>query len=207
MGDTAPSARPRPGILSRLVNGLLVTIFRAMGWSAIGELPRERKFILAAASHTSNWDFLIFLGTIDAMGIKPRYMGKHTLFRWPLRRFMLDMGGVPVDRTAAHDMVHQMVDQFAAHDEFALVVAVEGTRSPTTRWRTGFYRIAVAAGVPIVFAGPDYERKLGVIGPTIWPTGDYEKDMEVGYAFFKTLKPKIPERALFPDGSSMADPA
>jgi 1-acyl-sn-glycerol-3-phosphate acyltransferase len=114
--------------------------------------------------------------------------------------FMRALGGIPVDRSAPQDLVGQVVDQFAAHDDFLLVVAPEGTRSRTTEWKTGFYQIALRAGVPIVAAGPDFVHKRGVFGPVIRPTGDYAADMKPAFDFFRTLRPRHPQRAAFPDG-------
>ena len=151
------------------------------------------------ASHTSNWDFLVFLGTVAALGRQVRFIGKHSLFRWPMGGFMRALGGVPVDRGSSQDLVSQIVAQFDAHDDFVLVVAPEGTRSATSRWRTGFYQIALKAGVPIVCAGPDYARKRGVFGPVIRPTGDFAGDMKPAWAFFRSLVPRHPDRAAFPD--------
>ena len=176
--------------------------FRA-GWTIEGTLPATRKFVLMGAPHTSNWDFPVFLGTVEAAGLRPRFIGKDSLFKGPMGGFMRGLGGVPVDRSAPGGMVEQMAAQFALHGEFALIIAAEGTRDPTTRWHTGFYRIAQAAGVPIVCAGPDYERRVGIFGPTIVPTGDYEADMSPAWPFFRTLKPKRPERVLFPDGNDL----
>lgn len=190
---------------ARLVRWLLIAVYRMQGWKAEGSLPPVPKYILCGASHTSNWDFVIFAGGTDQMNICPRFMGKHTLFRWPLRGLMCGMGGVPVDRSASKGLVAQMVDAFAADAEFVLLVAAEGTRSPTQDWKTGFYRIAMATGVPIAFVGPDYRRKRVVFGPSIQPTGDYEQDMATGIAFFRSLCPRHPEKAMFPDGSTMAD--
>jgi 1-acyl-sn-glycerol-3-phosphate acyltransferase len=151
------------------------------------------------ASHTSNWDFLVFLGTVHALGRQVRFIGKHGLFRWPMGGFMRALGGVPVDRSSPQDLVSQIVDQFESHDDFVLVIAPEGTRSATSRWKTGFYHIALKAGVPIVCAGPDYPTRRGVIGPTIRPTGDYAADMAPAFDFFRSLTPRHPERAGFPD--------
>ena len=114
---------------------------------------------------------------------------------------MRALGGVPVDRGARQDLVSQIVAQFDAHDEFILVIAPEGTRSATRQWKTGFYQIAMKAGVPIVCAGPDYPGKRGVFGPVIRPTGDYDADMKPAFAFFRTLTPRHPERAAFPEGA------
>ncbi|MBB3764731.1 lysophospholipid acyltransferase family protein [Sphingomicrobium lutaoense] len=204
MGDIPTlDATHRPGLLSRLARAAVVGLFRLTGWRAAGTLPPGGKYVLAGASHTSNWDFVVFLGTVDAMGIRPHYMGKKSLFRWPVRRFMLDMGGIPVDRGKRADRVRQIAAEFARHEEFALVIAIEGTRSATRDWKSGFYRIALEAGVPIVCVGPDYEHKLGIIGPTIHPTGDFEKDMAPGFAFFKSLMPAHPEKTIFPDGEGV----
>ena len=85
-----PRARPRPSLLSRLVRGILVSLYRLRGWRIEGELPALKKFVLVGAPHTSNWDFAVFLGAVDAFKINPSYLGKHSLFRWPLRRFMVD---------------------------------------------------------------------------------------------------------------------
>ena len=186
------------GVLERGIRALLLFWFRRTGWRVAGELPAARKFVIMGASHTSNWDFLVFLGTVNALGRQVRFIGKKSLFHWPMGGFMRALGGVPVDRSAPQDLVGQIVDQFAAHDDFLLVVAPEGTRSPTTHWRTGFYQIALKAGVPIVCAGPDYPAKLGVIGPVIHPTGDYHADMKPAFAFFRGLTPKHPQRAAFP---------
>ena len=176
----------------------MVAWYRRAGWAPEGTLPPEQKFVLVGAPHTSNWDFMVFVGTIDAFGRTVHFIGKHTLFRWPLGGLMRGLGGVPVDRSASDDLVVQMTAAFAAHDGFILVIAPEGTRGRATRWRTGFYRIALAAGVPLVCAGPDYPRRRGVIGPVIFPTGDYEQDMAPAFAFFRTLGAKHPARGFIP---------
>ena len=186
------------GLLARIVRALLLRWFRHSGWRAVGAFPPNRKFVIMGASHTSNWDFLVFLGTVHALGRQVRFVGKNSLFRWPMGGFMRALGGVPVDRNSPQDLVSQIVDQFAVHDDFLLIVAPEGTRAATTHWRTGFYQIALKAGVPIVCAGPDYSAKLGVIGPVIHPTGDYAADMRPAFDFFRGLHPKHPERAAFP---------
>jgi 1-acyl-sn-glycerol-3-phosphate acyltransferase len=179
----------------------LLQWFYRSGWSISGTLPPDRKFVIMGASHTSNWDFLVFLGAVHAVGRQIRFIGKHSLFRWPMGGFMRALGGVPVDRSAPQDLVSQIVDQFNAHDDFILVIAPEGTRSFTTSWKSGFYQIALKAGVPILAAGPDYPTRRGVFGPVIRPTGNYQADMRPAFAFFRTLTPRHPERAGFPDGS------
>lgn len=190
------------GLVTRTVRSLLVRWYQWLGWQPEGTLPPFPKMVIVGASHTSNWDFLVFLGTVDAVGRRVRFIGKHTLFRGPLGRFMRALGGVPVNRRRSQDLVGQIADEFARHDDFVLIVAAEGTRSRTAEWRTGFYHIAQRAGVPIVCAGPDYRRRRGVFGPVIHPTGDYDRDMAPAFAFFRNLHPKHPERAAFPGDPS-----
>lgn len=196
----APVPVPLLNPLERFIRWLLIGWFRRSGWTISGSLPPDRKFVIMGASHTSNWDFLVFLGAVHAIGRQIRFIGKHSLFKWPMGGFMRALGGVPVDRRAPQDLVSQIVAQFDANDDFILVIAPEGTRSATKKWKTGFYQIALKAGVPIVCAGPDYPSKRGVFGPVIRPTGDYEKDLKPAFAFFRTLVPRHPERAAFPDG-------
>ena len=195
------AADPRLGPFAGLVYRALLGWFRWSGWRTSGALPVDRKFVIIGAPHTSNWDFPVFLGTVATLGRQVHFIGKSSLFNWPMGGFMRGLGGVPVERHASQDLVSQVAAQFALHDDFALIVAAEGTRDPTTRWRTGFYHIALKAQVPIVCAGPDYGRKIGIIGPVIIPTGDYDADMKPAFAFFRSLFPKHPERAAFPDGA------
>ena len=184
--------------MSQLALKAILAWYRFTGWRPEGRPPDIAKMVLLGASHTSNWDFPVFVGTVHAVGRKVRFIGKHSLFRWPLGGFMRGLGGVPVDRRASQDLVAQIVAEFDRHDDFVLIVAAEGTRSRTTRWRTGYYQIALKAGVPIVCAGPDYPTRRGVFGPVIHPTGDYQADMAPAFAFFKSLRPRHPERAAFP---------
>ena len=186
--------------LERLIRWLLVQWFRHGGWTIAGKLPPDPKFVIMGASHTSNWDFLVFLGAVHVLGRKIHFIGKHSLFKWPMGGFMRALGGIPVDRSASQDLVSQVVAQFDAHDDFILVVAPEGTRSRTTQWKTGFYQIALKAGVPILPAGPDFPTRRAVFGPVIRPTGNYAEDMKPAFAFFRTITPKHPKRAAFPEG-------
>lgn len=200
MATAAPVGTVRLNFLERVIRWLLLQWFRRSGWTIAGNLPPDPKFVIMGASHTSNWDFLVFLGAVHALDRKVHFIGKHSLFKWPLGGFMRALGGIPVDRGARQDLVSQVVAQFDAHDELILVVAPEGTRSRTANWKTGFYQIALKAGVPILAAGPDYPTRRGVFGPVIRPTGDYAEDLRPAFAFFRTITPKHPERAAFPDG-------
>ena len=98
------------------------------GWQFIGEMPDLDKFVLIGAPHTSNWDFILYLGAIRHWGISPRFVGKHTLFRWPFGYFFRKFGGIPVDRDRPGGMVGQVVEEFEKSSRMILVVAPEGTR-------------------------------------------------------------------------------
>lgn len=185
-----------PGLVARAVRRLLLLLYRMRGWKAVGEVPEPRRFIIIAAPHTSNWDFVNYLGLTADLGVRPHFMGKLSLFRWPIGGFMRQMGGVPVDRANASNAVQQMVDEFARRAEFMLTVAPEGTRGKAQKWRTGFYQIALAAKVPMVVGLMDYGRKTGGFGPAIWPTGDFRADMEKVLAVYRDCTPKYPDRAV-----------
>lgn len=185
----------RPGRLSRVIRRLLLWLYRARGWKAIGAPPADRRCVIIAAPHTSNWDFVNFLGLTDALGIRAHFMGKTSLFRWPMARFMRDMGGVPVDRSSRHNYVDAMIAEFGRRKQFMLTIAPEGTRSAANKWRTGFYHIALGAKVPMVLGMMDYGTKTGGLGPAIWPTGDYKADMMKVAEFYRSVTPKFPERA------------
>ncbi|MFN0046683.1 MAG: lysophospholipid acyltransferase family protein [Sphingorhabdus sp.] len=186
----------KPSWFSRLFRRALVGIYRQQGWRAHGEVPEPRKFVLIAAPHTSNWDFVYFLGLTEELGIMPHFMAKKSLFRWPWKNFMLDMGGVPVDRSSNKNYVQQMVDEFARRPEFMLTIAPEGTRGNVKAWKTGFYHIAMGAGVPLVVGMMDYSSRSGGLGPAVWPTGDYKADMTKVAEIYAKVTPRHPARGM-----------
>jgi 1-acyl-sn-glycerol-3-phosphate acyltransferase len=186
----------KPSLVSRLVRRLIYWIYKRGGWKAHGTVPHPRKFVLIAAPHTSNWDFVYFIGLTEELGIMPHFMAKNTLFKWPFRNFMFDMGGVSVDRSSPQNYVQQMAQEFAKRDEFMLTIAPEGSRSNSEKWKTGFYQIAMAAKVPFVIGMMDYSTKTGGLGPAMMPTGDYEADMAEVIKLYAHVIPKHPERAV-----------
>ena len=186
----------QPSLPSRLFRRTLVWIYHRNGWTASGIVPEPRKFVLIAAPHTSNWDFLNFIGLTDDLGITPHFMAKKSLFRWPWKNFLLDMGGVPVDRSGSQNYVQAMIDEFSKRTEFMLTVAPEGTRGAVRKWKTGFYHIAVGAKVPLVVGMMDYAKKTGGLGPAIWPTGDFKADMAKVAELYAAVTPKYPNKKM-----------
>ncbi len=163
------------------------------GWRVEGNMPDVPRMVLIVAPHTSNWDFPVGLYVKLAMRMGARFIGKHTLFRFPLGIFMRWLGGVPVDRGAAAGFAAETAKVVREAERMTLVIAPEGTRKRADRWKSGFYRIAVEAEVPIVPVGFDYPRKVIWFAPPFTPTGDYEKDL----AFLRGLY--RPEMALRPE--------
>ncbi len=182
-------------LLTRIVKWAIVAWFKRQGWAVEGTAPLPRKFVVIAAPHTSNWDFIYFIGAADGLNLDLSFMGKNSLFRWPFARMMREMGGIPVDRSKSNNVVDQMAAEFAKRDEFMLTIAPEGTRGSVRQWKTGFYHIALKAGVPIVCGMMDYRRKVVGLGPAMMPTGDYAKDMVPLSAFYAQCTPKHPERS------------
>ncbi|MEM1195586.1 MAG: lysophospholipid acyltransferase family protein [Pseudomonadota bacterium] len=177
-------------LLSRVVNRIILLLYRWKGWRIEGSLPANlKKYVIAGAPHTSAWDFVFFAGATKAENIQPNFMGKHTLFQGFMKNFMLDMGGIPIDRTKRANTVEQMKAEFARRKELALVIAAEGTRLTDGKWKSGFYNIAKAAGVPIVPAYADNEKMIIGFGPPFFPTGNYGEDLLKIAQWFRSKLP------------------
>jgi len=179
------STRLRPW-LQRVAKLLL----RVRGWQVDGSLPAGgERCVLIAAPHTSNWDLPYTLLVALSLGLRVHWMGKHTIFRPPFRWLMRWLGGIPVDRRTSNNTVAAAVEVLRAGEgPLQLIVPPEGTRQRVRRWKTGFYYIALGAGVPIVLAYMDYHRKISGIGPMLWASGDLEADMRTIRAFYAPFK-------------------
>jgi 1-acyl-sn-glycerol-3-phosphate acyltransferase len=171
-------------ILSGIYHFLATTAMRFAGWRIEGELPDLPKFVLIGAPHTSNWDFVLFLGVIFSLRANVRFMGKAELFRFPIGWFFRYCGGVPVDRKKSTGLVEQMVNVSNESEKFILTIAPEGTRHNVVEWKRGFYHIAKGAGIPIVMAVVDGKHKTVRIGQVFHPTEDIEADMKSIQGFF-----------------------
>lgn len=165
------------------------------GWKLVGDPLPANKYVLAVAFHTSNWDFAICMAARSSVNAPVKWIGKHSLFFWPLGPVMRLLGGVPVNRKLKTDMVAQIVAEFGKRDRFGVAIFPEGTRKRVSVWKTGFYHIAVKAGVPIQPGVLDYTTKAFHFGPLFYPTGDYEKDLAALKPFFMTGDPKYPANA------------
>lgn len=182
-----------PTLLSRIVFAILLWFYRRGEWTAFGSTPTGGKAVILAVPHVTNWDFVNYMGLTHDLGLRTRFMAKDSLFKWPMGRFMRDMGGIPVDRTRKGRLVEQMADQFAQRDELLLTIAPEGSRGTKGAWKTGFYHIAHRAGVPIVCGLIDYDRRTGGLGPSIETTGDFAADMAIATKFYAEHSVDVPD--------------
>lgn len=164
-----------------------------LGWTLEKNLPSQKKYILVGAPHTSNWDLPLGLLYMSALGLRFRWVGKHTIFRGPTGAILKAIGGIPVDRRIRSGFIDQMVRQFEAHENMILAITPEGTRSKTSYWKTGFYYIALHAKVPITLGYLDYKKKKLGIGYSFLPSGNIEKDMETIRVFYEGKTGRRPE--------------
>jgi len=164
-------------VVREILSGLASLGLKLSGWKLDGEPPTEQKYVLIAVPHTSNWDFPITLAMAFRFRFELYWMGKNSLFKGPMGPLMKWMGGIPVDRASTNNVVDQMVSAYNASDRLVVAIPPEGTRSRVSKWKTGFYYIAVGAQVPIALGYLDYQQKKGGFGPPFYPTGDLDKDM------------------------------
>lgn len=181
--------------VNRFFHWLGKTAYKLTGWRTEGKPPEIPKAVVIVAHHTSNWDFLVGLMASFIWKFSPFWLGKHTLFRWPLGGLLRRLGGIPVDRRASRNLVEQVTRIFQSRERFWLTIAPEGTRQKAQKWKSGFYHIARSAGVPIICAFLDYKRKVAGIGPIIFPGEDLAADMQKIREFYNTVTGKYPERA------------
>ncbi len=177
-------------IVLKLLSTKILNLF---GWQLDIELPKEKKFVLIGAPHTSNWDFPLSLLAFWTIKLKIFWVAKKQMFWGPLHYLFVALGGIPVDRKSSQGFIEQITEKFDEADEMVLTIAPEGTRSKTEYWKSGFYRIAVAADVPICLAYIDAGKKKLGFTEVIYPSGNIDADMEKIAEFYKDIvgiKPK-----------------
>jgi len=187
LGASVPK---RGNAFSRAVGrlGLALLAFRFEG--SIPDIPR---CVMIVAPHTSNWDFVVGIFAKLALGLRARFIAKHTLFRWPVGVFLRWLGGIPVDRGVPGGIVESAVLALHAADKLYLVITPEGTRRKAPAWKAGFHRIAHGAGVPILPVAFDYRKRAIVFEPLLCPSGDYESDLRMLQSGFEPAMAYRPE--------------
>lgn len=182
-------------VITPLLRLLAILILKLIGWKAVGRPIENARFVLIGAPHTSNWDFPIMLLVVLKLRLQVFWMGKNSLFPFPVGWFMKWLGGIPVDRSRAGNLVEQTVQQYRDNPELVVLVPPEGTRSKVKEWKTGFYHIAVNAGVPIVLGYVDASKKEAGLADFFQPSGNLEEDMPKIRAFYADKIGINPENA------------
>jgi 1-acyl-sn-glycerol-3-phosphate acyltransferase len=178
----------RKSIGRRIAGGLL----RLAGWHLVFRAPPAARAVVVFYPHTSNWDFVIGILARSALDFPVRWAGKDTLFRWPFAGLLRHLGGIPVNRRQTSGLVGQLCQQFARADTLYLAIAPEGTRSRTEHWKSGFYHLARAAGVPLGLAFIDYARREIGVDTYLETTGDVSADLAALGDYYATKRGRHP---------------
>ena len=181
-------------IIHHILWGIARLFLLCMGWKCIGERPEHKKYIAIAAPHTSNWDFPILFACALKLRLGQYWMGKDSLFKSWYGWFFKWLGGIPVDRSKSNNVVEQMAQIYTDADALCVGIAPEATRKANSKWKSGFYHIAVQAKIPILIAYIDYGKKEAGIGEFFEPTGDFDADMKYIQEFYRGVVACHPDR-------------
>jgi 1-acyl-sn-glycerol-3-phosphate acyltransferase len=178
-----------------MITKLFAWWFRLKGWKVVGTIPPGvTKAVVVAAPHTSNWDFVYALATFRILNLEVNYLAKKELFKFPLKYLLEGTGGIPVIRSRSLNQVDAMIRMFREKEHLYLLAAAEGTRKKVTKWKSGFYHVALGAGVPVLLGYLDYKNKLAGFGPVIRLTGTKERDMSEIREFYRHIQGRNPEK-------------
>lgn len=174
---------------------------KVLGWKAHGDFSQDtvKKAIIVAVPHTSWHDLYMGILIRTLMGVKIGFIAKKELFKWPLGPLFRLMGGASIDRTPGQDKVKAIAEIFEGKEEFRITIAPEGTRKKVDKLKTGFYYIALTAGVPLILIAFDFGKKEHRISKPLYPSGDIDKDMKEIHTFFKGAIGKVPEYSFTPE--------
>ena len=188
------SAIAHPGPTSNIVQYWIGRLwFTVFGWKTVGEPPQHTHGVIIAAPHTSNWDLPHMLAAAWIFRMRISWMGKQSLFRFPFGIFLRSLGGMEVDRRAAHGVVREVARSFERYDTLFLAVPPSGTRGYKNKWKSGFYWISKQAEVPVIAGYLNYKRKEACLGFSFVPTGDVLADMDKIRGFYEVIEGKYPK--------------
>lgn len=169
-------------------------ILRVAGWRVDITVADYPKCIICVAPHTSNWDFILGKLAYAAIGRKAGFLMKETWFFWPLGPMLRAIGGIPVPRRRGSALTAELISRFKSADRFVIAITPEGTRSRTSRWRSGFLHIAEEARIPIALGVIDYRQKLVGIKRTFTTSGDTDRDMRAIKSYYSAFHARYPEK-------------
>lgn len=173
------------------------TLLKWSGWTTEVSVPARDKCIICVAPHTSNWDFILGELYYGSIGRKAGFLMKKEWFFWPLGYFFRALGGIPVTRDRKTSLTDQLADIAIRHTYFNLAVTPEGTRRLVTKWKRGFYYIALKAQIPIHLYALDGENKRIVCTRELIPSGDIEADFREIMEYYKPYIGKEIKRGKF----------
>lgn len=170
-------------------------LLRLLGWKILPRLAEQPQgSIICVAPHTSNHDFLLGLLYSWASGFQSGFLMKSDWFFFPLGSIFRALGGIPVNRKERSQTVERIQRLLSERGQMHIAITPEGTRSRGEKWKSGFYHIAVAAGLPIELAVIDYKkRELGIF-EVFHPTGDLEQDLSAIRSRYDSSQAKYPEK-------------
>lgn len=174
---------------------LAALILRLLGWRTVYTLPPGPKSVVLVYPHTSNWDFPLGVLFKAKYGVDLNWAGKDSLFRWPFKGFFLWLGGVPINRREASGMIGQLITAFAQNERICMCITPEGTRAKSDHWKTGFYRLALAAKVPVGLGFIDYGKKQLGIEHWVTLSGNEGTDIAMLKAYYADKTACYPENA------------
>ena len=187
----------------KILRWLALQVFRGLGWKLIGNIPQGvKKAVLVVAPHTSNWDGFYGLLFCFVKQLPIKFAIKKEAMFFPISPILKWMGAIPIDRkrqsksSKRDSMIRHMTNILLRQQSLMLIIAPEGTRSRVTRWKRGFYYTALQANVPVVLGYLDYKKKHIGLGPIVYPTGDFDVDIQKIQAFYKDKVGKYPEQGV-----------
>ncbi len=178
-----------------MLRRLAAFLLRLGGWTVVGDVPDVKKAVIIFAPHTSNWDGFWAIVFVAYVGFEPHWFVKKSMFWFPLGNMLRAFGAVALNRDTPGSAVTEAVAAFDASESFYLGLAPEASRTRRSGWKSGFYRIAEAANVPIVLGFLDFNTKRLGLGPSITLTGDRDADMAIIRSFYDSVRGRWPEKA------------
>ena len=157
-----------------------------LGWTMHGEWPDLKKVVIIGAPHSSAWDVVLVLLVIQATGMKVVFMGKQEVFRMPIIGSIAKyLGGMPVNRAAPGGVIEQVAEQIRNAEQMWFALAPEGTRKEVKEWKTGFWKIAKKANVPVCCAYFHFPDKVIGVGQVFELSDDMDGDIAKIRAWYK----------------------
>ncbi len=187
-----PQNMPRMG--NRFTRWLGARFLRLMGWKFRGEISNHKQIVIAGAPHTSNWDFVIAMFVMMALGVKFSYLMKKEAFIWPFKGLFISLGGIPIDRSKGNEVISQVQQWYENNSHCWVAITPEGTRSKVERYKTGFLRIAQSLDIPLMLVSWDYSSKTFYFIDEPELSGDIETDAaDIKRFFEKNFTGRNPE--------------